>query len=269
MKLGAMNSPARELESEIHWIGQNRFDFIDLTLEAPKALPQDVDPSLIAELCGRYGLEIVGHTSPFMPIGSVSQAVREACLREHLRCLDVFAQVGVRKVTLHVSQYRGAESAEENIRNNIWSFQRFAEAALERGMTPMLEHFGEAYNKVETLARFFEAVPGLLFHLDVGHANLWGARNCTDELLTAFASRLGHVHVSDNVGGKDDLHLPLGAGNIKWRRIVNLLKQHGYDDTITVEVFSGDRAYLLYSRARLRALWEGIDTATAPPEEEF
>ncbi len=44
------NHPGRNLADEIEWIGKHGFDFIDLTLEAPKANPASADPSLIADL---------------------------------------------------------------------------------------------------------------------------------------------------------------------------------------------------------------------------
>jgi len=266
--IGAMNNPGRDCVDEIRWIGSHGFDFLDLTLEPPRARPEDVDPTRIAESCAQHGLSIVGHTSPFLPIGSAYATVREAALREHIRALDVFAQLGVRKVTLHVDHRRGAESVDDNVQTNLWSFARFAKEASDRGMIPMLEQFGEQFAKVENLRRIFDGVPELRFHLDVAHANLWRAANYADELLDAFGDRLAHVHVSDNVGGKDDLHLPLGAGNIRWGRMLKLLRRCGYDDTITVEVFSSDRRYLLHSRDRLRALWDLHDLAPNAVEND-
>jgi sugar phosphate isomerase/epimerase len=59
----------------------------------------------------------------------------------------------------------------------------------------------------------------------------------------------------DNHGGRDDLHLPLGSGNMDFRRAIRALKKCGYDGTITLEVFTPDRHYLEYSRDVLRALW--------------
>jgi sugar phosphate isomerase/epimerase len=64
------------------------------------------------------------------------------------------------------------------------------------------------------------------------------------------------VHLSDNFGKREDLHLPLGAGAIDWRNIISMLKNSGYDGTITLEVFSQDRRYLLFSRDKLREIWE-------------
>ncbi len=61
--------------------------------------------------------------------------------------------------------------------------------------------------------------------------------------------------MSDNRAGSADLHLPLGAGLIPWNKIVTELKKYQYDGTITLEVFSRDRRYLLASRDKLLELW--------------
>jgi sugar phosphate isomerase/epimerase len=74
--------------------------------------------------------------------------------------------------------------------------------------------------------------------------------------LQAFHDRLAHVHLSDNFGKREDLHLPLGAGAIDWRSIISMLKSFRYHGTITLEVFSSDRRYLLLSRDKLREIWE-------------
>ena len=79
--------------------------------------------------------------------------------------------------------------------------------------------------------------------------------NTAHEILAAHARRVKHVHLHDNNGGASDLHLPLGAGAIDLEGTVAALKATGYDGTITLEVFSRDRHYLLYSRDVLRQVW--------------
>ena len=64
-----------------------------------------------------------------------------------------------------------------------------------------------------------------------------------------------HVHLHDNKGGYADLHMPLGTGTVNVKEAVRLLKSHGYDGTITLEVFTPDRRYLEYSRDILRSAW--------------
>lgn len=256
MKVGAMNHPGRDLYEEIRWIGSHGFDFLDLTLEPPNACAEEVNVERVRDLTGENSLSIVGHTTPFLPFATPYEYVRRQCVEVIVRSLDVFAALGVSVVNMHVNHSHGALPEDENIVNNCKSFEQASAAAQERGMRLMLEHFGRTYAKVENLRKILDRVPGLGFHLDVGHANLWQPRNWTDELLQAFGDRLLHVHVSDNRGGEADEHLPLGAGNIDWPWAVAVLKKHGYDGTITAEIFSPDRDYLLAARDKLRRWWE-------------
>jgi sugar phosphate isomerase/epimerase len=62
--------------------------------------------------------------------------------------------------------------------------------------------------------------------------------------------------VSDNHGGDRDEHLPLGAGNIDWPWALGVLKRMGYDGTITAEVFSRDKSYLVAAKDQLREWWD-------------
>jgi len=101
-----------------------------------------------------------------------------------------------------------------------------------------------------------EIVPGTQMLIDVGHANLDTPYHRAEELLANFGHRLGHVHVSDNRGGHDDLHLPLGVGNIDWLQVTRAIKNTGYDETITVEVFGDDDDYLRLSLNKIKYLWE-------------
>lgn len=122
----------------------------------------------------------------------------------------------------------------------------------------MVENIDRAFGGVDDLGALLEAIPELAFHLDVAHANLnsgYRGANRTPAFLEAFGDRLVHVHVSDNRGGDQDLHLPLGAGAIDWRKIVSALKEAGYDSTITLEVFSRERDYLRRSRTLLLQWW--------------
>ena len=80
--------------------------------------------------------------------------------------------------------------------------------------------------------------------------------NTTEQILTAYGTRLRHVHLHDNRGGNADLHLPLGAGNVDVRKGIEALKRCGYDGTITLEVFTPDRHFLAYSRDVLRQIWD-------------
>jgi sugar phosphate isomerase/epimerase len=120
----------------------------------------------------------------------------------------------------------------------------------------MIENLPGSFNSVRQLCGLLDPLPELGLHLDIGHANLQVEHNTMDEILAAYGHRLRHVHMHDNKGGSADLHLPLGTGNIDSTHAVRALKHRGYDATITLEVFSPDRHFLVYSRDVLRRLWD-------------
>ncbi len=143
---------------------------------------------------------------------------------------------------------------------NADAIAQLAEDAAGRGIRLMVENLDKVFATPDDLQPIFEAVPDAGFHLDIGHANLnlgLGEPNRTAALLRAFGDRLAHVHVSDNRGGTGDLHLPLGSGSIDWKGHVRLLREAGWDGTVTLEVFAREKSYLLDSRRLWLKWWTG------------
>ena len=75
--------------------------------------------------------------------------------------------------------------------------------------------------------------------LDVAHAN-------TTKTLTEFLEitkdgdvKIIHMHASDNFGA-DDLHLPLGRGNIDWHKVFNGIKDYDYKGLFVAELYNLD-----------------------------
>ena len=257
MKIGAMNNPMKDLLLEIEWIGKNKFDFIDLTLEPPGAQATNVNIDAVRDLLDKYRLEVVGHTAYYLPIASPYQSFCELAMEEFRNCFSVFQALDVQKVNLHPDEFTGAIFTKDRaLAKNIKSIKRIAEDASQYGLKLMVENTIKLFNTVEELKMLFDAVGEAGFHLDVGHANLNASKNKTPEFLESFHDRLEHVHMSDNKSGNADLHLPLGAGLIPWKKMVSELKKYKYDGTITLEVFSRDKRYLLASREKLLELWK-------------
>jgi sugar phosphate isomerase/epimerase len=256
MKIGVMNNPMKDLLKEIQWIGENRFDFIDMTLEPPGAQSTNVDIDAVRELLDKYRLEVVGHTAYYLPIASPFQSFCDLAIEEFRNCFAIFQALDVQKVNLHADEFAGAMfSRDRAIARNIKSIKQIVEHAKQYGLKLMVENTLRLFNTVEELQKLFEAVGEAGFHLDIGHANLNAQKNKTPEFLANFHDRLEHVHMSDNKAGNADLHLPLGAGLVPWNKMIAELKKHKYDGTITLEVFSRDRRYLLASRDKLLELW--------------
>lgn len=259
MLIGAMNNPMLDPVEEIETYARFGLDFIDLTLEPQAAYAGTLDVAGVKNALGRTGLGIVGHTAYYLPIASPFAEIREAAIAEIERDMEVFRDLGVEKVNVHPYTEISLHETRWIRETNIAAFQRLTTRATDFGLKLMVENMPSNFNRPRDLSMVFSAVPDLHFHLDVGHANLETEHNLTVELASLFHDRLIHVHFSDNNGGNLDLHLPLGVGQIDWKWIVHILKRVGYDGTITLEVFANERAHLLLSRDKLRALWEEVE----------
>ena len=250
-----MNFPGRSVAKEIHRIADEGFDFLDLTLEPPAAwLP---DGKEVARLCGDLGLKIIGHTAYYLPIASAFPELRKQARDLFRQALDTFADAGVELVNVHPDQRVPLQAIDQLRAANADAIGNLAADAEQRGIKMMVENLDRLFASVADLGSILEAVPEVGFHLDIGHANLrlgLGEKNRTSALLEAFGDRLCHVHVSDNSGGDEDRHLPLGAGNVDWKASVRALKDIGYDGTVTLEIFSREREHLRTSR-RLWLEW--------------
>lgn len=251
-----MNFPGRSVAKEIHRIAEDGFDFVDLTLEPPAAWTPDGKE--IGRLIGDLGLTAVGHTAWYLPIASAFPELRSTARDLYKRALDTFADAGVELVNVHPDQKVPLHSIDNVRKMNADAISDLAEDAAGRGIRLMVENLDRLFSGPDDLQPIFERTPDAGFHLDIGHANLnlgLGEPNRTAALLKAFGDRLAHVHVSDNRGGAADLHLPLGAGTIDWKGHIRLLKEAGWDGTVTLEVFSRDREYLRASRLAWLKMW--------------
>ena len=248
-----MNDPAADPVREAQWAAENGFDFIDLTLEGPAAGVEMLDRTALAAVLGGTGLGIIGHTAWYLPFGSPVQEVRAGAVAAVEATFEPLAALGATYVNVHVDKGIAAFAYEDTLRWNAESFALLAERAKSYDLVIIVENVVNNFNTAKAFRVLLAGDDGLRFHLDIAHANVKGDR--TADFLKAHAPKLVHVHISDNKRVNDD-HLPIGVGTIDWPAQIRLLKESGYDGTITLEIFTPDRAYLIDSAARLRQMWQ-------------
>jgi sugar phosphate isomerase/epimerase len=250
-----MNHPARDVLQELEWMVAMGLDFIDLTLEPPKAASWQVDRNAVRTALERHKLGVVGHTAFYLPLASGIEEIRQASVQELKRCVDAFAAIGARWMNIHPDRHAPMHDRRFYIGKNLETLAELLPYAAERGIGLMVENLPGDFNTAQDLGELLDPLPELGLHLDIGHANLQVTQSTVEELLVAYGSRLRHVHLHDNKGGGADLHLPLGTGSVDLRGAVRLLQASGYDGTITLEVFTPDPHHLAYSRDLLRRVW--------------
>ncbi|MBI5064182.1 MAG: sugar phosphate isomerase/epimerase [Desulfatitalea sp.] len=261
MRYGVMNAPMRPLLQEIEALGPMGFDYLEITMDAPHAHHGVIldQKAAIGKALGRFDLALVCHLPTFVSTADLTDRLREASLEEMVSSLRAAAELHPLKVVLHPSFIHGLGAMMPDIA------QQHAEAAMTRllneaerlKLTVCVENmFPRALYLVrpEEFDALFATHPAARLTLDTGHAHIGGGTQRILAFIERFGGRIGHIHASDNFG-RDDDHLPIGAGTIDFARVARALQRAGYDDTITLEVFSRDRDYLRISREKLAAMF--------------
>lgn len=255
MKIGFPNNPRKNFLKEIKWIGENDFDFVDLFLEEDVAVPEKIDVKKTRALLKKYDLDVTGHTAWYLAIGSPIKSVRDNCVEEAVRYFKVFKKLDVRYVTFHGNWPSGMFSDKEGIDFQVYTLKKLVKVAKRYGLKIMYESIDTKKDSLRNVGDVLRKVPGLYFHMDVGHVNLF--RRKPVSFVRKFHKKLVHIHLHDNNGEKDE-HKSMGKGNVDFWKLVKELKRVGYDGTITLEIFEKNKNLAIRSQKKLRKLWGGI-----------
>lgn len=260
MYVGMMNNPQIPLEQEIQYVIDHKFDFIDFTMEPPNGLISLSEAAKWRHCLSDHGMFSVGHTAYYLPVDSPFRALRNTVKNLLCEQFDVFCELGTKKLAIHAGYSYPHRHFSYGDKRDMWidALETLMSEAEKRGLTLMMENVLNSKENNKLLKELMRNFASLGFLLDVGHANLYMPSNTTGDYMKYFKHRLKHVHLSDNFGRSDDLHLPLGTGGIPWQYVLMSIKKTGYDNTFTLEVFSRERDYVLHSREFLRKQWDMI-----------
>ena len=265
MLYGAMNFPIKPVLSEIKEIAELGFDYLELAMDPPQAHYTTVQENkeLILKALDAYSIQLVCHLPTFVSIADLTESIRKASLTEMFKSLEVAAELNASKVVLHPGHIGGLGIfvMETSLKYGLDSLAAIIAKAEQLGLCVCLENmfprtgsFFEPANFNEILERF----PQLKLTLHTGHANIGSPQSDrTLGFIKQFCHRIGHIHLSDNFGKKDD-HLPLGEGTIDFYNIARSLKDFAYDDTITLEIFAEDRRKLQSSKEDFVAMLAAV-----------
>lgn len=261
MRFGAMNFPVKALQSEIEDFADMGFDFLELTMDPPRAHYTRLrsEKNEIRRRLHLAHMGLVCHLPTFVYTADLTESIRRASVQEIMASLETARDLEAEKAVLHPGYIggMGAFVMETSRKYALESLSAIATKAHELGMVLCLENMFPRYLSFvepEDFRAVFEQFPSMKLTLDTGHANIEDNKGDRAlRFLKMFIHRLGHVHVSDNHGKKDE-HLPVGAGSVPLGKIAKVLKREGYDDTITLEIFTENRHELTASRERIRKM---------------
>jgi sugar phosphate isomerase/epimerase len=262
MKYGASGFPIKPVCEEIQRVADLGFDYFELSMDPPEGHWTKICEleNQIMAILADTGMPVICHLPCFVYTPDLTPAIRRASLDEMKHSLDAAAGINVHKAVLHPGYITGMGMFAMDAAKKYAHTALTAIVAHARDLNIQLcfENMFPSYHlnfEPESFEDLFKEFPGLKMTLDTGHANIGDPEQTRlGQFVTRLAPYIGHVHISDNFGKKDD-HMAVGKGNIDFKSLVSSLKQAGYDDTITFEVFSANTDDLVNSRERIEFLF--------------
>lgn len=194
----------------------------------------------IISLLPSYNLELFVH-APLsdVNIASLNPKMRSLALQQISATIKIASELDLKLVTLHPGYYSplGVLAKPKVKALCKESIKQLGKLGKEHGIKIALENMPKQYFTLcWTLKELVELANNEVeLCFDVGHAN---TTNEIDNFLN-HPSEFADVHLHDNFGSKDE-HLPLGKGNIDFRRV--LAKLAGYKGYFVIESRSLEEA---------------------------
>ena len=222
---------AHSLE-ELDEVAKTDFPYVEINIDDPDNVEKQLDQ--LIERKERYNIYYLAHY-PNEGNPSDVQNLQEIFVPKMKKLFDFSPVLGIQKGTMHFWMDK-RWAPEDLIKAKTEMLADLVAYATKQDMVLCLENLTARH---DTFGQIFEAVPGLMMTMDIGHGELLSDVNTSFGFMEHLLERIKHVHVHDNKGGtgvKDDLHLPLGEGVVDYPKILTLLKEKGYESTITLEV---------------------------------
>ena len=202
------------------------------------------DPEQVRAKLERLGLEAVS-------ISGHSDLTTAAGLAHGLAVVAWARRYGLGIVNTAIGGHAHVQESEAAFMENIVPLADAAEAA---GVTLALEVHGDLMASGERSRPLLERIghPAVKVNYDTANVEYYSGARAEDD-LPAIADQVAHVHLKDMRGGKGEWDFPaVGEGHVDFARVVEVLRDAGYDGPYSVEVeFTGG------------APWPPLDEVTA------
>jgi sugar phosphate isomerase/epimerase len=177
------------------------------------------------------------HAPSGIDIASLNEWERVRSVREVQKGIVVAHRVGGKFAVVHPGEERtNGEIQLEMVRRSLDEIVEFSQ---DWGVKILVENtqpgkIGDSPDEIlGILKRYGEREIG--FCLDTSHCNL--NRIKISEGMKKLSQFLQEIHVSDNLGKRDDHTIP-GEGNIDWDDFLDGLSQIGFDGTLCFELMA-------------------------------
>jgi len=154
------------------------------------------------------------------------------------KCVDIAASLGAPTVSVTSGRPIAGILPEESMTLLRCSLREVLKYAAEKSVRIGIEYEpGLLIERSEELVELISVIdsPWLGANLDLGHSHVLGED--PETVISGLGPRIFHVHIED-IKGVKHYHLIPGTGDMDFPKLFALLKRHGYDGFVTVELYT-------------------------------
>jgi sugar phosphate isomerase/epimerase len=237
------------LEEAIKKIATFGFKKVELCVNPLHSNPNrwKKQPEEIKLLVKRLGLEVNSIHVPLLAeiSDSYTRKIRDISTNLTKECIDLAAFFGSSFIVQHVRVIERPEESGQNITLEetlpdlnemaFYAERKKIKLAIENVPSKTERMLGKTIEEVINIVDILpEESAGLC--LDLTHCLVCGY-DPVKALRSINSKRLLSIHASDNFTKQlRDVHLPLGSGDIPWKRVIDILKAKGFQGSFVIEV---------------------------------
>jgi len=215
-----------DLFEEIDFAKEN-FDFIELTLDEN-----------LSKYNKKYLQKLKRALKNFKVYGHIHWEIKlynkdKKEIEKAIKSIKIFKQIGIKSLTTHPSWNK--EIPEKKlIENNLYSLKIINDFCKRHKLKLMIENIQRSpFNKAKFLFKFVEQIQNSKITFDTGHSAKVSKFEFSKFLK--LKNQIGHIHLHDCINGFDHLDF---KNKSKFKKVVNEIKNSGYNKTITLEIFT-------------------------------
>jgi sugar phosphate isomerase/epimerase len=224
------------------------FAFAELSIGESSYVPAETDDGRLRAALESVDAELCVHL-PFDQVVATSVPRLNGAIVDYLaELLDWAGTLGARKAVLHGTMRNPHDTDQRP--GFADQLSAIAGAGDDAGVELVVENVGhQARGLPLSVLGDIARETGTAVCFDVGHAYMEDGDDGIERFLEEYADLVSHLHVHD-VRGRGDTHIPIGAGEVDYGVVGDLLPD--FEGTVAVEVFTDDVPLVRDSAARAK-----------------
>ena len=206
----------------------------------------------IGKIAKKHRVVLTAHAPYYVNLNAIEKDKREKSKWRILKTAEILDTMGGYSVVFHPGYYLGMnkEDAYRNIERELKDLmKKVYTKGLDVWIRPELMGKPSQFGDLKEVVRLAENIEGVLPTIDFAHAHARNVGKCNTkeewrEMLSYIEDRLGrealdnmHIHLSDieyTLKG-EKRHVPLDGNTIKWRELIDVLKEFRVKGVIICE----------------------------------